>query len=31
MFHDFKALEDDDRETIRFMMESLKKRREQQG
>ena len=31
MFRDFKALKDDDRETIRFMMESLKKRREQQG
>ena len=30
MFRDFKALEEDDRETIRFMMESLKKRREQQ-
>lgn len=30
MFRDFKALDDGDREAIRFMMESLKKRREQQ-
>lgn len=30
MFRDLKALDDGDRETIRLMMESLKKRREQQ-
>jgi transcriptional regulator with XRE-family HTH domain len=31
MFRDLKGLPDDDRETIRMLMESMKKRREQQG
>ena len=31
MFRDLKSLDEADRETIRMMMETLKKRREQQG
>ncbi len=31
MFRDLKSLEESDRETIRMLMETMKKRREQQG
>lgn len=31
MFRDLKSLREEDRETIKMMMETLKKRREQQG
>ncbi len=31
MFRDLKSLQDDDRETIRMLMETMKRRREQQG
>ncbi|MDG6078963.1 XRE family transcriptional regulator [Erythrobacter litoralis] len=31
MFRDFKALDEDDREAIRLMMDSLRKRREKQA
>ena len=31
MFRDLKSMDKDDRETIQMMMETLKKRREQQG
>ena len=31
MFRDLKSLQEEDRETIRMLMETMKKRREQQG